>query len=80
MGKDSKAIGTRRHAGTLAATDPERAERIAQSITDEPLKARALADIAKALAAADPDRAERIAQSITNEFLKATALVRIAKA
>ena len=35
-------------AGTLAATDPDRAERLAQSITDRPLKIRALVTIAEA--------------------------------
>ena len=44
-------------ARALAATDPDRAERIAQSITDESRKASALADVARALAATDPDRA-----------------------
>ena len=43
-------------AEALAATDPDRAERIAQSITDDSSKARALARIAGALAATDPDR------------------------
>ena len=57
---------------------------IAESITDENLKASALADIAKALAATDPDRAagliadaERIAQSITSNGLRAIALADI---
>ena len=38
-------------ATTLAATDPDRAKRIANSLTDEYWKALALIDIAKALAA-----------------------------
>ncbi len=37
-------------AGVLAATDPRRAERIAQSITSESAKASALAIVAKTLA------------------------------
>ena len=62
------------------------AERIAQSITDESLKAEAFASIAEKLAAADPDRATRlgtdavrIAQSITDESLKAEAFASIAE-
>ena len=54
-------------AGALAATDPDRAERVAQSITGDYSKASALASIAGALAATDPDRAERVAQSITDD-------------
>ena len=63
----------------LAASDPDRAERIAQSITTKDGKADALAAVAEALAASDPDRAERIAQSITDEFFKAMALASIAQ-
>jgi hypothetical protein len=44
----------------VAATDPDRAERFAQSITEKGWKAAALADTAKAVAAIDPDRAERL--------------------
>ena len=43
-------------AGAVAATDPDRAERIAQSITYDSWKASALAAIAGALAATDPGR------------------------
>ena len=51
-------------AVTVAATDPDRAERIAQSIAGAEAKAMALASVAEMVAATDPDRAERIAQSI----------------
>jgi hypothetical protein len=70
-------------AGALAATDPDRArliadaERAAQSITHDGLKASTLADIAGALAATDPDSAERVAQSITDKDSKARALAAI---
>ena len=43
-----------RRGGALAATDPARAERIAQSITDKEKKASALVSIAKALTATCP--------------------------
>jgi uridine phosphorylase len=66
-------------AQAVAATDPDRAEGIAQSITDQYLKASALAEVAKALAATDPERAERIAQSITDQFFQTMALVGIVK-
>ena len=54
-------------ARALAAIDPDHAERIANSITDEYDKAETLSDVAGALAATDPDHAERIANSITNK-------------
>jgi hypothetical protein len=47
----SKLRALRDLAKTLAAADPDRAERIAHSITDEFEKALALSGIAKALAA-----------------------------
>ncbi|HZI76322.1 MAG TPA: TIR domain-containing protein, partial [Gemmatimonadales bacterium] len=72
-------------AGTLAAADPDRAERIARSITSYSDKARALADIAGTLAATHPDHAarlladaERIALSITSDSDKVRALADIA--
>ena len=65
-------------AGKLAATDPDRAERIALSITDKNRKAKALADIAGVLAPTDPDRADHIIQLITNECTKAEALASLA--
>ena len=55
------------------------AERIANSITDELMKASALSGVAEALAATEPDRAERIANSITDEFSKVSALSGVAK-
>ncbi len=64
----------------MAATDPDRAERIAQSITSKDSKASALASVAGAMAATDPDRAERLAQSVTLGFAKVSALVKIAEA
>jgi hypothetical protein len=66
----------------VAATDPDRAarliadaERVAQSITNELLKAIAFTYIAWALTAIDPDRAERTARSITENGWKVRALV-----
>ena len=44
-------------AEALAVIDPDRAERIANSITEESAKAWALSDVARTLAATDPDRA-----------------------
>ena len=74
-------------AGALAATDPDRAERIARSITYEyeRSKAEALADIAAKLAATDPDRADRlgdeaelIIRSLSSKWSKGAALASIA--
>jgi truncated hemoglobin YjbI len=84
----SKAEALAEVVRALAATDPDRAERIAQSIsqsiTSEFSKGEALAHVARALAATDPDRAERIAQSITSGDLearsKAEALAYVARA
>ena len=75
-----KAVALASLARAAAATDPDRAERIAQSITDEHEKAVALASLARAAAATDPDRAERIAQSITEQNSKTVTLARIAEA
>ena len=87
LAKDVKARALAAVAEALAATDPDRAERIAQSITREKEKALALTAVAKALAATDPDRAarliadaERSAQSITDEYGKAIALTAVAEA
>jgi hypothetical protein len=66
-------------AGKLATADPDRAERIAHSITDKNTKARALASVAGMLATTDPDRGERIAHSITDKSWMAGALARVAK-
>jgi hypothetical protein len=64
----------------LAATDPDRAERLAQSFSsvNEP-QPSALAEVAEVLAAADPDRAERLARSITGEYARAQALAGVAR-
>jgi hypothetical protein len=69
----------------MAATDPGRAERIANSITTDSAKASALCDVARAVAATDPDHAarlftdaERIANSISSEPAKASALRSVA--
>lgn len=74
-----------RRRPTYLATDPDRAagliadaESIAQSITSNGLRAKALADITGTLAATHPDRAERIVQSITREVWKARALADVA--
>jgi hypothetical protein len=67
-------------ATALAATDPDRAERIARSITNEYWKAKVLAEVATALAAAAPDRAEYIARSIVGESYEVSALANLAKA
>ena len=66
-------------AGALAVIDPDRAEDITRSITNDFSRAHALTDIAKTLADTDPDRAERIARSITEDFSKTQALSDIAK-
>jgi Caspase domain len=91
--RDQKNDALASIARALAATDPDRAERIAQSIgpkffkteADRFSKSAALADIARALAAADPARADRlnaeaihIAQSITDQSSKSKALAHIA--
>jgi TIR domain len=47
-------------AEALAASDPDRAERIARSMTLDTKKASALSGVAKALAASDPGRAARL--------------------
>lgn len=66
-------------AKALAVTDPDRAERIARSLTDKSSQTFTLAEIARALAATDPDRAERIARSITDEGWQSVTLAEIAK-
>jgi hypothetical protein len=67
-------------AGAVALADPDRAERIAQSLTSRTYKPPALSDVAVALAPTDPDRAERIAQSADEGFYKVRALVAVARA
>ena len=71
ISKDSALVAI---AAALAATDPDRAERIARSITLGDKQALALASVAKARAATDSDRAERIAQSIADVSAKARVL------
>ena len=65
--KSGKAGALSSVAKALAATDPDRAERIANSITNLDDQTAALSSVAKALAATDPDRAERIANSIPDK-------------
>lgn len=54
--------------------------RVAHSVSDENVKAAALARLALAVANTDPDRAERIVESIRDEAEKAEALARLAQA
>ena len=61
----------------VAVTDPDRAERIAQSIIKDQRKASALRSVARTVAATDPARAERIAQSIIDAEQKVWALLEI---
>ena len=76
--KDSIAVRGERTPAIRLLAD---AERIAQSITDENVKPRALSYVVAALAAIDPDRAERIAASITTAPIsKSIALSRVAMA
>ena len=56
------------------------AERLAWSITDNKVRASALASIATAMADSDPDRAEHLARSITDNSVMASALTSIAQA
>ena len=67
-------------ATALTATDPDRAERVAKSITDMWYKASALTAVATALTATDPDRAERVARSITSDRSRVSALAGVATA
>src|SRR4029077_17543519 len=80
-----------RVAELLAPTDPDRAERVAHSITSgwdtDQFKISALARVARALAVTAPDRSarliadvERIAESTTHEGLRVGALTDIAQA
>ncbi len=48
----------------VARTDPERATRLAESITDHGLKLLALANVASAVAGSDPRRAARLAHTV----------------
>jgi hypothetical protein len=67
-------------AAAMAAWNPDRAERLAHSITKEDAKATALANVAEALAASDPPRAERLARSIASEDSEDTVLATVAEA
>jgi len=74
-------------AGAVAATDPDRAEQIAQSISDDCSKAWALADIAAALTATDANHAARLftdaaraTEWIIHDGSRASALAHIGKA
>jgi hypothetical protein len=85
-GGDGKDAGVRRGIPLHAARLFVKAESIANSITDEHMKARVLSNVAAA-AAGDPARAawlfsdaERTANSITTEPAKASALASIARA
>jgi Caspase domain len=62
-------------AQLLAATDPDRAERIAAALTDYD-KVRVLPQIAHALAATDPDRAERISDQAERIAIGVSASLR----
>ncbi|MGN2638289.1 hypothetical protein ACTD5D_19260 [Nocardia takedensis] len=53
-------------ARVVAATDPDRAQAIAHSITNPNLQVDALAATARVVAATDPDRAEAIVQTIAD--------------
>lgn len=71
----------------VTCADPDRAVRLAHTITKNYFKARALANIARALAATDPDRAarliadaERLAQSITSKAEKDDVFASLANA
>lgn len=65
--------------GGIAVTDPDRAEEIARSLSDEVEQAWALSLVAEAVAATDPLRAERITGSLTGELKMVTAMLRAAK-
>lgn len=71
----------------LAATEPDHAELVGQSIPEENLRVKTLTEVAKVLVSADPARAtrlltdaERIAMSISNQGFKADALPHVARA
>jgi hypothetical protein len=69
-----------RAAETLAATDPDRAERIARSISLESQQGSALGNVVEALIPADLDRARHIARSIGDDYTRQSALGHIAEA
>jgi hypothetical protein len=69
-----------RAVGTLAATDPDKAEGAARSITVESLQGSALDHVVEALIPTDPDRAKRVALSIADDYTRECALGHIAEA
>lgn len=75
-----QAAALARIAAVLAEWDPESAEAIARSISDDRQKATALAGIARAVATSAPDRAENLARSITVPAKKVSALAGVAGA
>lgn len=60
-------------ATAVAATDPDRAERIMRPMVEGHGRSFTLADIAKAMAATDPERAERIIRSMSDAGLREKA-------
>jgi hypothetical protein len=66
-------------ARAAAASDPDRAEALARSITDQTSQADALAAVARVVAAADPDRGEALARSITEPYKQAHTLGAVAQ-
>jgi len=78
--ESGKVAALSRVAMALAATDPDRAERIAHSITSHSARASTLGGLAKALAATYPDRAVRLAESIGYDVTQAWALCGVATA
>ena len=81
-----KVPGSARRVSDRAARLLADAERTAQSITDEGVKALAMSEIAQVLTATNPDHAarvladaERTAQPITGEGVKASVLSMVAQ-
>ena len=64
----------------LASNDPERAEHLSRTITNQAGRAQAVANLANTPAPADQDRAERLARSVTAKHLQAWALCQVAVA
>jgi hypothetical protein len=75
-GKGDDVFG--RVAAELALTDPDRAERLARSITGEDKRDEALGRVAAELVRTDPARAERITRSITSHKWRGEVAVAIA--
>lgn len=66
-------------AETIAASDPDRAERIASTVIGTKRESAVLFGITKAMAASDPDRAERLIHSISDAQFKFRALMELAE-